>query len=297
MEYSKLPDLTSLATLKEVVERGGVNEAAGLLNVGQPAVTKRLRALDAIYDAHLMERVGGRLQLTEAGRQVYQYAVQAIESHGALEKSLADHKLGKRTLRLEVTMAIGEHFLSEWLVNFADSHPEYRVESRLAYGRVIEPHLATGQVDLAVLENAPDHPDILVQQWRQDEIVLVCGANHSIAGQEQLLKEDLSALTYVLREKNAAIREHMDKALAAEGLQDLNISMEVGSTAAIIDILLRGRHVSFLPWFAIASHVQAGSLVYIPVSHFRILRILWIARNRMYLRHPVAEAFIDMLRA
>jgi len=296
MEYSKLPDLTALVTLKEVVERGGVNEAAGLLNVGQPAVTKRLRALDVIYDTHLMERVGGRLQLTETGKQVYQYAVQAIESHVALEKNLANHKLGRRTLRLEVTMAIGEHFLSEWLVNFADSHPEYRVESRLAYGRVIEPHLATGQIDLAVLENAPDHPDILVQQWRQDEIVLICGANHPIAGQELLLKEELPALTYVLREKNAAIREHMDNAIATEGLKDLNISMEVGSTAAIIDILLRGRHVSFLPWFAIAAHVQAGSLVYIPVSHFRILRTLWIARNRMHLHHPVAEAFISMLR-
>ena len=297
MEYSKLPDLKALGTLKEVVERGGVNEAAGLLNIGQPAVTKRLRALDAIYDTHLMERVGGRLHLTEAGKQVYHYAVQAIELHAALEKSLANLKQGRRTLRLEVTMAIGEHFLSEWLVNFADSHPEYRVESRLAYGRVIEPHLATGQIDLAVLESAPDHPDILVQQWCQDEIVLVCGANHSIAERELLLKEDLATLTYVLREKNAAIREHMDKAVALEGLTDLNISMEVGSTAAIIDILLRGRHVSFLPWFAIAAHVQAGSLVYIPVSNFRILRTLWIARNRMYLHHPVAEAFIKMLRA
>ena len=46
MEYKNLPDVKSLATLKAVVELGGVEEAGRKLHVGQPAVTKRLRALD-----------------------------------------------------------------------------------------------------------------------------------------------------------------------------------------------------------------------------------------------------------
>jgi len=49
MEYRSLPDLRNLATLKAVVEQGGVAEAGRVLNIGQPAVTKRLRALDACY--------------------------------------------------------------------------------------------------------------------------------------------------------------------------------------------------------------------------------------------------------
>ncbi|MDH5182644.1 MAG: LysR family transcriptional regulator, partial [Gammaproteobacteria bacterium] len=121
MEYNALPDLKALATLKAVVERGGVNEAALLLHIGQPAVTKRLRALDNIYDASLMERVSGRLHLTDAGRAVYQFAVQTLDAHRVVEQSLDDLSRGQKTLRLEVTMAIGEHFLPEWLVRFADA--------------------------------------------------------------------------------------------------------------------------------------------------------------------------------
>lgn len=295
MEYRNLPDLKALSTLKAVVERGGVNEAAKLLHIGQPAVTKRLRALDHIYDASLMERVSGRLHLTEAGRAVYQFAVQTLDAHRVVEQSLDDLSRGQKTLRLEVTMAIGEHFLPEWLVRFADAYPEYRVESRLAYGRIIEPHLATGQADLAVMESAPDHPDILVQKWRDDVLVLVCGKSHSLASRDSIDKDALVELSYVLREKNAAIREQLDEEFATEGLNKLNVVMEVGSTDAIIDILQRGRHVSFLPWFAVADELESGRLRHIRVEDFELTRTLWIARNRMNLEHTVADAFIDML--
>ncbi|MBD3670015.1 MAG: LysR family transcriptional regulator [Gammaproteobacteria bacterium] len=297
MEYSDLPDLKALATLKAVVERGGVSEAARLLNIGQPAVTKRLRSLDELYQVTLMERVSGRLQLTEAGKLVYQFAVQGLESHQVLAQSLNNLRKGRKTLRLEVTLSIGEHFLPEWLVRFTDAHPDYRVESRLAYGRVIEPHLATGQADLAVMESAPDHPNILVQKWREDELILVCGRDHPVARRGTIRRDGLRELSYILREKGAAIREHLDEVFTQSDMDDLNVVMEVGSTDAIIDILGRGRHVSFLPNFAVADELERGTLVRIPVEGFKVKRILWIARNRRLLDNPVANAFIEMLRA
>ncbi|MDH5545758.1 MAG: LysR family transcriptional regulator [Gammaproteobacteria bacterium] len=295
MEYSKLPDLKFLATLQAVVERGGVNEAALTLNIGQPAVTKRLRALEEIYEVELMERVSGRLQLTEAGKLVYQFAAQTLEYGLALESALANLRLGRKTLRLEVTMAIGEHFLSGWLVRFTDAYPEYRVESRLAYGRLIEPHLATGQTDLAVMENAPDHPDVLVQKWRDDEILLVCGRSHPYARRQEVSQKELESLSFVLREKNAALREYVDNIFRTLTNFRPEVAMEVGSTAAIMNILLRGRHVSFLPRFAVTDLVVKGDLVVLKVENLQLKRTLWIARNRMHLEHPVAQAFIDML--
>ena len=45
MEYKNLPDIRGWAALRAAVEKGGVSTAAKALNVGQPAVTKRLRAL------------------------------------------------------------------------------------------------------------------------------------------------------------------------------------------------------------------------------------------------------------
>jgi len=296
MEYLNLPDLNALAALKAVIEKGGVSEAAKVLNVGQPAVTKRLRALDQTYGTALTERVAGRLRLTEAGKKVYQFAIQTLDRQLALVDELRMLQQGSNSLRLEVSFAIGEHFLPEILLKFSERYPDFQIESRLAYTRQIQARLATGQVDLALMEDAPDHPDILVQRWMDDELWLVCGPKHPLVGTDLLPVEQLSSLSYVLRERQSSVRESMDNALRSIGIDKLKVAFEVGSTDAIVDILNRGSHVSFMPRFACNDDVREGKLFHLKITGFRIMRTLWIARHRSSLDHPVAEALISVVR-
>ncbi len=296
MEYQNLPDISSLAALRAVIEKGGVNEAARVLNIGQPAVTKRLRSLEITYRMKLTERVGGRLRLTEAGKKVYLFAIQTLDRNLALQGELQSLVQGKTRMSLEVTHAIGERFLPDLMLRFSEKYPDYQIDSRLAYSRQIQIRLATGQTELALLENAPDHSDILVQKWMDDELWLVCGANHTLAGTDLLPVEELPKLSYVLREKTSSVRGDMQAALRNIGIEHLNSAFELGSTEAIIDILGRDRHVSFMPQFAVYDEVNEGKLSHIKVTGFRIMRTLWIARNRANLEHPVAEAFIALLR-
>lgn len=296
MEYKLLPELDGWAALRAVVEKGGVIEAARVLRIGQPAVTKRLKTLEACYGVRLMERVGGRLRLTPAGEKVYLLAVQTLDRHFALREDLQSVASGQTTLRLEVTFAIGEHLLPSLLLQFSERFPDYRVNSRMGYGRRIQTRLASGVTDLALLESAPDHPDILVQKWMEDELWLVCGPQHPLAGTELLPVEQVPQLNYVLRERRSAIRDTLDEALRRIGIERVNVAMEVGSTDAIVEILSRGRHVSFLPRFAVIERVAQGRLARLKVTGFRIMRVLWIARHRANLDHPVAEAFIALLR-
>lgn len=296
MEYRNLPDIDGLAALRAVVEKGGVSGAADALYIGQPAVTKRLRALEDRLGIQLTQRVGGRLRLTQAGERVYELAVQTLDRMAYLYEELQAMQQGKNRLRLEVTFAIGEHFLPDLMVRFSEQFPDYSIDSRLAYGRQIQTRLATGQTDLALLENAPDHPDILVQKWMDDELWLVCGANHPLAGTDLLPVEELPNLNYVLREKTSSLREGLQESLRSIGIDNLKTAFEVGSTDAIVDILGRGRHVSFMPMFAVFDDVRDGRLFHLKVTGFRIKRTLWIARHRSNLDHPVAEAFISLLR-
>ncbi len=296
MEYKDLPDVQGWAALRAVVEKGGVSAAAEILNIGQPAVTKRLRALENCYGLPLMERNGNRLKLTEAGEKVYVLAVQTLDRQLALRDELQSLARGETSMRLEVTFSIGEHLLPDLLLQFAEQYPEFKVESRMAYSRQIQADLAMGLANLALLEYAPDHPDVLVQKWADDELWLVCGARHPLFGSDMLPVDQLKELSYVLRERRSSPRVALDEALNHIGITGLKIAMEVGSTDTIVEMLARGKHVSFLPKFAVEDKVREGDLYHIKVVGFRIMRTLWIARNRSSLDHPVAEAFIQMLR-
>ena len=296
MEYRSLPDLKCLATLKAIVELGGVAEAGRALHVGQPAVTKRLRALDDCYGVPLMQREGRRLELTAAGARVYEYARLVLDHQHSLLDDLESLRAGHNSLRLEVTGAIGEHLLPDLLLSFSESNPDYRIESRMGYTRRIQTRLATGLSDMALLEQAPDHPDILVQKWLDDEIILVCGSSHPLNGCEMLPLTDLNQLSYVLRESQSSMRVTLDKALQDIGIEQIPVTMEVGSTDTIVEMLQRGQHVSFLPRFSVEDALGSKSLFHIKVQGLRINRTLWIARTRATLNNDVSEAFIQLLR-
>lgn len=296
MEYKYLPDLNGLATLRAVVERGGVEAAGRALSVGQPAVTKRLRTLDLCYGMQLMERKGRRLALTVAGERVYTYAKLVLDHQEALRQDLESLREGQTRLRLDVNFAIGEHMLPELLLRFSDTYPQFRIESRMGYSRRIETQLATGLSDLALMEQAPDHPDILVQKWLDDELVLVCGRGHPLWGAGLLPVTELPRLEYVLREAQSSMRSTLDKDLANIGIEKISVAMEVGSTDTIVEMLGRGRHVSFLPRFAVEAALAGGDLYHLKIQGLRIMRTLWIARTRSNLNNPVAEAFIALLR-
>lgn len=292
----RLPGLDHWAALREVVERGGVSEAARSLNIGQPAVTKRLQALEACYGLPLLERSGGRLALTSAGQKVYRLAAETLDRQQALIRDLESTVAGVRQLRLEATFTIGEHLLPDVLVRFSERYPDYKIQLRLGYNRTLQTRLVTDLADVALVETAPEHPDLVVQKWRDDELVLVCGAGHALAETDSIPLSQLSALSYALREERSGLRDCLDLTLRENGIDPLPIAMEVSSSAALVEILAHNRHVSFLPYFLVAEAIASGALHRIEVTGLRVVRTLWVVRNRTNLDHPVADAFIQLLR-
>ena len=295
MEYKNLPDLKNLATLRAVVELGGVAQAARNLNIGQPAVTKRLRALDTCYGFNLMQREGRQLELTEAGEIVYHHARLALDQQALLQDDLEALRGGQNKLRIETTSAIGEHLLPELLLKYSELHPEHLIETRMGYSRRIQTRLATGLSELALLEQVSDHPDILVQKWLDDEVVLVCGPGHNLYRTNMIAPDVLQTLKFVMREPNSSMRMALDKELANIGIHKLPIMMEVGSSDTIKGMLQRGQHVSFLPYFAVKESLKSGGLHRINIENLSIKRTLWIARTSASLNNRAADAFIEVL--
>ena len=89
----------------------------------------------------------------------------------------------------------------------------------------------------------------------------------------------------------------LDQKLKEVGVNSLPTALEVGSTDTIVEMLGRGRHLSFLPRFAVAEALKQGQLNQIHVENLKIVVTLWIARNRANINNPVAEAFIQSLRS
>ncbi|MDI4645828.1 LysR family transcriptional regulator [Cohnella hashimotonis] len=72
-------DIRQLRYFVAIVEEGTVSGAAKRLHLSQPPLSQQLKAMEEDVGALLLERIGKRLEVTEAGKRLYEYALQMIE--------------------------------------------------------------------------------------------------------------------------------------------------------------------------------------------------------------------------
>ena len=126
---------------------------------------------------------------------------------------------------------------------------------------------------------------------------MVCGATHELSDTNSIDPKELRSLKFVVRESTSSLRVTLDQELPKIGIKSLPISMEVGSTKAIMEILQHGQHVSFLPKFAVRETCNKGLLHLIEIQGLSIKNTLWIARTNATLNNKVADNFINLLHA
>lgn len=120
-----------------IVEEGSLTAAARKLHVAQPALSNQVKALEELYGARLFHRGSGshRLELTDAGRILYDKAKLMIEAEAAARNEIANAFDGTRgSLRLGITDSLENRYLMRALDTFAERYPNTEImlhESRL----------------------------------------------------------------------------------------------------------------------------------------------------------------------
>src|SRR3954454_19436950 len=136
-------DLHRLRLLREVHVRGTLHAAAGALGYSPSAVSQQLTVLEREVGASLLERVGRRLRLTDAGQVLVRHAdlllegVEAAEAEGA---AVAARRLTV-TVRVAAFQSAFLRIVAPAIRALAEMHPGIRVEATEAEVELAVPAL------------------------------------------------------------------------------------------------------------------------------------------------------------
>jgi len=124
-------EFAALKAFVAVAETGSFSVAAEHLFLTQPAVSKRIAALESELDTRLFDRIGRTVTLTEAGVALLPRAqnmlVELKDSIRAVS-SLSDEVRG--TLRFATSHHIGLHRLPPTLKRYTQAYPQVRLDIR-----------------------------------------------------------------------------------------------------------------------------------------------------------------------
>ena len=112
---SRTPEVTELRSFCAAADLGSIGRAAIRLNVSQPALTKRLQALEQIAGVGLLERSPRGVTLTPAGRHLYAEARRLIEQAEIVEGLLAGLGRASGPVRIAASHSASEAIVAEAL--------------------------------------------------------------------------------------------------------------------------------------------------------------------------------------
>ena len=124
----RLPPLRLLTTFEAVARLGSMSQAAGRLNVSQPAVTQALKALEDHVGTPLMDRNTRPARLTEAGLLLARATREGLDMiTAAIEEIRAHSGLEAQRLTVACTLGMATYWLMPRLNDFYTRHPELLV--------------------------------------------------------------------------------------------------------------------------------------------------------------------------
>jgi DNA-binding transcriptional LysR family regulator len=268
--------IDQLQTFLAVLDHGGFSRAAEVLRIGQSTVSFHVKALETALGARLLDRRGGAVRATAAGRVLTGYARRILALRDEAATRVRAEESGARGHVVIAASTIpGEYLLPEVLARFRAAHPEVAVTVGVSDTRRAGAQLLAHECDLAVVGARLTDRRLTCTAVADDEIVLVAPTTGKYAVKGPLAPATLATLPVVAREPGSATGDAA-RALLTRVRGDASAgapaAIVAGSTEAAKRCVLRGLGLTFLSRRAIDDDVAAGRLQIVQLPGTPIVR-------------------------
>lgn len=249
-----------------VVEQKSLNQAARLLNLSQPALSRKIRQLEDTLDTALFERKGKRLVLTEAGRVAYGYAQDMIR----LEKQFRDElqrldPAPKRKLTIGASLTTLQATLPDLIARLSERFPDTDLKAITGKTHEIVEMVNEHKVDFGLVASFIERKDTVCIPLFDDHLCLVLPAVHLLAIRDSVSIQDLKDLPMILFSRGTWYRVLMDDLFLRYGIRP-EIKMEIDSFEAIVRLVSTTRTATLLPHSYLRKSILSDNeLVVVPV--------------------------------
>jgi len=286
-------DFDQLEIFLEVARLSSFSRAAEKRFRTQPAISSQIRALEEEVGARLLDRSGGRVSVTAAGKLFYKYAEETIEHRKTILTEIAETE---RVPRGEIVVGANEgtclHILPEVFAQFKRDYPNVSVSiKRSDYARILESILENA-VDFGVVSLPVTDNRLEAQMIHRDHLVVITAPTHPLAAKKSVSVAEVAACPLVLP-KLGHTRDALD-ALFYDHHVKPNLAMELDSSELLKRFVAAGVGVGFIARSNIEEDIRAKALVAIALTDVQIHRDLALVFRKDKSLSRAARAFMDI---
>lgn len=268
MRHATLRQLRVFSTVARTLS---FSAAARELHLTQPAVSIQVKQLEEHAGLPLFERIGKKVHLTEAGRELARYAAGVTELLREAEETLAALR-GVRGGVLKIgVVSTAKYFAPTLLAEFTREHPEVRIKLAVANREDVVRSLAANELDIAIMGRPPREIATADSPFARHPHAIIAAPGHPLAGKRRLPLARLAGEHFLIREPGSGTRGAMERLFAERGVA-IGASMEMSSNETIKQAVMAGMGVSFLSLHTVGLELEAKRLVVLDVVGLPVVR-------------------------
>jgi DNA-binding transcriptional LysR family regulator len=240
-------DVDQLRAFVAVARARRFTRAARQLGVSQPSLSRRMQQLERELGAKLVVRTPGGVVLTSAGERFLGHAERAIASLDAGRSALDDLAVQPRgAVAVGSQPTIGAYALPEALARFHAEYPDVVLRLREGHAEQIEERLASGELDLGLLNLPVRRLDLAAQKLWQEDYLLAVPVGHRLAASERPIALADAASEPLVVVDGVASTQTLIAACEERGGRP-RIVVEADNLEAVRRMVERGIGVALLP--------------------------------------------------
>nr|MCR4902935.1 LysR family transcriptional regulator [Butyrivibrio sp.] len=232
-----------LETFLTVCRTMNYREAAEILHLTQPAVTKQIQSLEAEYGVKLFSYDGRHLHKTEKCGILESYA-RSLE-YNYQEMMLSMQEKDRFHLRIGATKTIGDYVIGPAIMSYLKV-PEHELTLIVDNTEKLLKNIDDNNIDFAIIEGRFDKKKYDHKLFRKEPFIGVGKINAS--GKKIIKPESLFKETIIVREKGSGTREFFERDLHNMGysLSSFERVIELSSFRLIREAVKYGIGISFV---------------------------------------------------
>jgi DNA-binding transcriptional LysR family regulator len=300
------PTIDELETFVRIAEAGGFTEASRRLRRSQPAITRRIQQLEGRLGSALFERLGRRVELTEAGTTLLPHAEAALASIRDGARAVRDlaqrgAKVATRgaVLKLAVVGTLADSHIVDALREL-EARFGAAVELQTATSREVSRLVRGGDASLGLRYFADADPRLESIPLGAEKLFVVVPAAHHIRAARLRDLRPLERERWLgfppLRPQSDSFGATLERQLIAAGASNPSITA-IDSLTAQKRLVQAGLGVALMTRSSVREELRIGSLRIIDVKTLRAELPVVILRRRSGYQSGLAAAFVELLSA
>jgi molybdate transport repressor ModE-like protein len=263
--------LRQLRIFEAVARHGSISRAADELGLTQPAVSMQIKQMEDQLGLVVVEQVGKKFTLTDAGHELCFHACRISKQTAELLASMEQFRELERGVLRVAVVSTANYFLPAFIAAFSNEHPGVRISLKVANREAVLAAVSSNEAELAILGHTPERGDLVAQFFLDNPLVVIAPPDHPLVSKDRINLCQIEDEIMIVRERGSGTRAAMERFFLESGIS-YQPGCEMNTNEAVKQAVQAGLGIGVVPAQTIELELQTGRLEILPFKEFPIMR-------------------------